>query len=158
MFAVSVAADADAQEATRATFMITGLHCPPCVRTVESSLSAAKGISSAKVDWKTKSAKFTFDESTISAQQVAELVASTPHMMGGRMQYAAQLAMSVPGVKDEVSASAAKQALTAVAGIQSVATFPHQHTISVRFSQKGNVTSRDLIAALDKAGFKARVY
>ena len=74
------------------------------------------------------------------------------------MSYGAQLALSVPDIKDAASADAAKQALSAIQGIASVATFPKQHTVSVRFSSEGNVTTGNLVAALEKAGFKARVY
>ena len=52
-------------KATEATFLITGLHCPPCTKTVEQSLSKANGISSIKVDWKSKNARLVFDESVI---------------------------------------------------------------------------------------------
>ena len=149
---------AQGQEVTKATYMITGLHCPPCTRTVESSLAGTNGVTAVKVDRKSKSAKISFDESKTSAQKIAELVSATPHMMGGRMSYSAQLALSVPDIKDEASAKAAKEAITAVPGIESVATFPRQHTLSVRFSSEGNLTSSDLITALEKAGFKSSVY
>ena len=53
--------DAQAQEVksspTQATFLITGLHCPPCTRTVEASLKRTKGIKSVRVDWRTHNAK-----------------------------------------------------------------------------------------------------
>ena len=160
LFAVGAALPlaANGQEITKATFTITGLHCPPCTRTVESSIAGAKGVSSVKVDWKSKSAKISFDETKTSAQKVAELVGATPHMMGGRMSYTAQLALSVPDIKDEASANAAKQALSAIEEVESVAAFPKQHTLSVRFSSEGNLTSSDLITALEKAGFKSSVY
>ena len=158
LIAIVVVAVAEGQEVTKATYMITGLHCPPCTRTVESSLAGTNGVTAVKVDRKSKSAKISFDESKTSAQKIAELVSATPHMMGGRMSYSAQLALSVPDIKDEASAKAAKEAITAVPGIESVATFPRQHTLSVRFSSEGNLTSSDLITALEKAGFKSSVY
>ena len=158
LIAMVVVAAAEGQEVTKATYMITGLHCPPCTRTVESSLAGVKGVTAVKVDWKSKSAKISFDESKTSAQKIAELVSATPHMMGGRMSYGAQLALSVPGIKDETTAKGAKEAISAMTGIASVATFPKQHTLSVRFSSEGNLTSSDLITALEKAGFKSSVY
>ena len=46
----------------QATFLINGLHCPPCTATVESSLKHVKGVQSASVNWNTKNARITFDE------------------------------------------------------------------------------------------------
>ena len=71
--AVSLQADEPAkpEPATKATYSITGLHCPPCAATVEKSLRGVKGIRSAKVDWSTKTARVEFDEQAVSAQQIA---------------------------------------------------------------------------------------
>ena len=57
---------------TTATFLMTGLQCPPCTQTIESSLRGAKGIRSVKVDWKTKAARIEFDETILAAQQVGQ--------------------------------------------------------------------------------------
>src|SRR5262245_41393485 len=81
--------------ATKATFLVTGLHCPACTTTVESSLKGVKGVRSIKVDWKTKNARVEFDESVLSAQHLARQIAATPHMMGGNMHYAAWLALKI---------------------------------------------------------------
>ena len=59
--AIVLAADETAA-LVKATYSVTGLHCPPCTRTVESSLMKVKGVKSFKVDWQTKSAKVEFDE------------------------------------------------------------------------------------------------
>jgi hypothetical protein len=37
-------------EPTKATYSITGLHCPPCTRTVESALKKVKGVGSEHQD------------------------------------------------------------------------------------------------------------
>ena len=41
---VTVATAQDKAQPTQATYSITGLHCPPCTRTVESSLKKVKGV------------------------------------------------------------------------------------------------------------------
>src|SRR5205823_3413242 len=77
------ASPADKKEAiVQATYLITGLHCPPCTTTVEQSLRRAPGVRSIKVDWRTQNAHVEFDENVVSAQKVATLVSRTPHMMG----------------------------------------------------------------------------
>src|SRR5450631_2341961 len=78
---LSRAADKDA-DVVKATYVVTGLHCPPCTKTVESSLRKMKGIHSINVDWTSKNAQIEFDESVLPAQKVARLIADTPHMMG----------------------------------------------------------------------------
>jgi copper chaperone CopZ len=145
-------------QTVKATYSITGLHCPPCTRTVESSLAKVKGVKSAKVDWKTKSAKIEFDENQLTAQQVAHAVAKTAHMMGPSMHYESQLTLSVPGVLDEQTATQAKEALKKVMGVASVTAQPKQHTVSIQFSSDGKTSSKQLIDALDAAGLKASTY
>ena len=145
-------------EVVKATYMIGGLHCPPCTKTVEASLKKSKGIQSVKVDWKSKSARVTFDENIVPAQKVAELIATTPHMMGADMQYTGSLALSVPSVKDEKQAQLAEQSLSKVPGVSKITTYPKQGVVAVAFSERGKVTSDELIAALEEAGLEAKNY
>ncbi len=144
--------------ATKATYSILGLHCPPCTRTVESSLKKLKGVKTAKVDWTTKSAKVEFDENLLSAQQISNAIATTPHMMGGGMNYGSWLALSVPSIKDEASAKKAEAAVAEVKGVTKAKASGGQHTLSVQFSSEGSVSSQQLIDALGQAGFKASNY
>jgi copper chaperone CopZ len=155
---VTHAEDAKQNASTAATYVITGLHCPPCTRTVESSLSRVKGIQSAKVDWATKTAKVQFDENVIPATKVAELVASTPHMMGGGMKYSGTLALSVPTIRDTETGKTATGALEKLPGIAKVNAFPATHTMTVQFKAGANLKSSQLIDALDQVGMKAKTY
>jgi copper chaperone CopZ len=145
-------------KATKATYLVTGLHCPPCTRTVESSLASAKGILAIKVDWKTKTAQIEFDETVLPAQQVSQLIAATRHMMGGALHYAGWLALRAPEIKDEASRKRAEEALVAIEGVKSAKAYPAQHTVAVYFAAKGEVTTSQLIASLSEAGFKAENY
>src|SRR3954469_19505781 len=111
---------------TTATYLITGLHCPPCTRTVESSLGKEKGIRSIKVDWNSKNAKVEFDESVVPAERVAQLIASTPHMMGPSLHYDGWLVLKAADLKDDAAAKKAKEAIGKVAGVKNVAAFPAQ--------------------------------
>ncbi|HEX3870889.1 MAG TPA: heavy metal-associated domain-containing protein, partial [Pirellulales bacterium] len=113
VIAVANSARSSTGAETKQTFLIRGLHCPPCTRTVEASLARVKGVQSVKVDWTSKNARVAFDESVISAQQVAQVIATTPHMMGGGMHYKGSLALKVPGL-DDAKGKAAKEALAKV--------------------------------------------
>lgn len=143
------------EESTKATYLITGLHCPPCTRTVESSLRGIEGIRSVKVDWRTKNARLEFDESVLPAQKVAHLIAGTSHMMGGNMRYAGWLALSVPEMKDDATGKQVEDALTKVKGVKRVVAYPLQHSVGISFDAEGELTSRELIDALSAAGIKA---
>jgi len=141
---------------SKASFMITGLHCPPCTKTVESSLSKTKGIRSISIDWKTKMARVEFNEEVVPAQQVAQLIAATPHMMGGDMHYAGWLALKSPEVKDQAKAKQAQEVLSKVEGVKQVALYPEQQSLGVSFDvKKGKLKTSDLIAKLKEAGIKA---
>jgi copper chaperone CopZ len=144
-----------ADDGVKQTFVVQGLHCPPCTNTVESVLKRTKGIEAVKVDWNSKNAWITFDETIISAQKVAHTIAATPHMMGRGMHYQASLALKVPDLKDDAAAERAKTALGAVAGVASVYAYPQQQSIVVRFQPTGALTTADLVAALEKAGIEA---
>lgn len=144
-----------AGEAVKQTFVVQGLHCPPCTSTVESALKRTKGVEAVQVDWRTKNAWITFNENVISAQQVAQAVATTPHMMGRGMHYQASLALKVPELKDDAAAEKAQAALTEVPGVAGVYAYPQQQSIAVQFNGAGKVTTAELIVALKKAGFEA---
>ncbi|MBS0266225.1 MAG: cation transporter [Planctomycetes bacterium] len=136
-------------------FLITGLHCPPCTSTVEGSLRKTKGVRAIKVDWQTKNALVEFDESVVSAQKIATLIAATPHMMGSGMKYGGWLALRIDGVDKDETAAKAKEVLGMVNGVAKVAVYPKQSSVGVGFTSEGNVTMKELLAALEKAGLKA---
>jgi copper chaperone CopZ len=142
----------------KATFAVTGLHCPPCTQTVESSLKALKGVRTAKVDWKTKTAHIEFDQATVSAQSIAQHIATTPHMMGKSMHYEGWLSLRAPAVKDKASGQAAEKALASFKGVKTVKAYPEQHTIAVQFSPKGDLKTGDLQKVLKDAGITSETY
>jgi copper chaperone CopZ len=141
----------------KADYVITGLHCPPCTKTVESSLKHAKGIRSIQVDWKSKNAHVEFDESIVPAQKLARLIADTPHMMGGKMHYGGLLVLKVNEIKDKATAKPVQEALGKVKGVERVLAYPAQHSVEVQFATKGDVTTKQLIDALKKAGLSATI-
>ena len=140
---------------TKATYLITGLHCPPCTSTVENSLRRVKGVKAVSVDWRTHNAKVEFDEKVLPAQALAQSIAGTPHMMGRDMQYGGWLALKVPSITDDASGEEAKEALSKIEGVKSVAVYPKQHSAAVLFTGKGSLSSQQLIEALAKEGIEA---
>ncbi len=149
-------AQAAAATPTQATFLITGLHCPPCTRTVEASLLRTNGVRSVSVDWRTHNAKVSFDESQLPAQALAQQIAGTAHMMGGGMHYGGWLALKAEGTKEAKTAEAAKAALLKVPGVAKVVVYPAQESVGVLFDAGGKATSIQLVESLHDAGIKAR--
>jgi copper chaperone CopZ len=143
------------EKTVEATYLITGLHCPPCTKTVESSLQNVKGIRSIKVDWDSKQARIEFDEAVLPAQKVAQLIAGTPHMMGRNLHYDGWLALKVSEVASDETAKPVVDVLQKIEGIKRVAAYPKQHSVALQFDTKGQLTSAQLIRALAKAGFHA---
>lgn len=143
------------RQTTKATYLITGLHCPPCTRTVESSLARIQGVRSAKVDWKTKLARIEFDETVVPAQTLAQRIATTPHMMGGDMKYDGWLALKAPQAKDQATAKQVKQTLGKLSGVKQVIVYPQHSLIGVQFEAKGDLKSDELISALQDARIEA---
>lgn len=145
-------------ELSTATFLMTGLHCPPCTQTVESSLRGVKGIRSVKANWNTKAARIEFDETTLAAQQIAQLIAAPPHMMGSSLHYAGWLTFRAAEIKDAASGKLAEETLAGIEGVKSAKSYPAQHTVAVYFAAKGQLSTRDLINALKARGFQAETY
>lgn len=149
---------ADPPKAIKSTFLITGMHCPPCTSTVERSLKSLKGVQTVKVDWNTKNAKVEFDEQQITAQQIAGRIGSTSHMMGRSMTYGGWLALRVPDVEDVGKAAKAKEALLKVKGVSDVAVYSKQKSVGIAFDGKANLTSAQLIETLKEGGFEASLF
>ncbi len=166
IFAVGINAQADEPsskankdiEIVKATYSVTGLHCPTCTRTVEESLQHVEGIRTIKVDWKTKNARIEFDETVLPAQKVSQLIADTPHMMGSDMHYASWLLLQAPTIRDAATAKQAKEALSKVEGVERVVATPEKHSLSVQFSAKGALTSQQLIEMLARGGINAKTF
>ena len=148
-------AKVDPKKPTTATFMITGLHCPGCTTTIESSLAKTPGLESIKVGFDTKMAKVQFDEATLPASRIAQLIAATPHMMGPSMHYDAWLVLKAPDLKDDAAAAKAKDALKKIAVVKSVNAYLKQQLIEIQFATDGKATGAELIDALSAAGIKA---
>jgi copper chaperone CopZ len=153
--ATGLLAEEPAKKPTKCTYLITGLHCPPCTRTVEESLARVKGVKSVSINWATKNAKIEFDESVLPAQALAAAVEGTPHMMGGGMRYGSWLALKVPALIDQASGEKVKAALGKIEGVKSVAVYPQQHSAAVLFAGKGTLSSQQVIEALGQEGFEA---
>lgn len=149
--------DAAAPKTIKSTYLITGLHCPPCTTTVERSVKGLKGVKSVKVDWATKNARIEFDEQQVTAQQIAGRIGATSHMMGGNMKYSGWLALKVPEIADAGNAEKAKAALTKIQGVSTVATYPKEKSVGVSFSSQGSITTSQLVEALKEAGLESSV-
>ncbi|MBX9790587.1 MAG: heavy-metal-associated domain-containing protein [Pirellulales bacterium] len=144
-------------EPVATTFLISGLHCPPCASTVERSLRRVKGVRSVKVDYGRKSARVEIDESSISAQQIAQAIAGTPHMMGGSMHYSGWLFVSVAGLTDKANAKKATDALMAVPGVAKVQVQKSKKLVAVQFATKGKATTAQLLTALADVGLEGTI-
>jgi Cd2+/Zn2+-exporting ATPase len=145
-------------ELLKSTFLLSGLHCPPCTTTVERSLKGIKGVRSVKVDWASKNARVEFDEKDVTAQQLAAQIASTPHMMGAGMRYAGWLALKTPGIDAAGAGDKAKTALMGVKGVTAVTVYPQQKAVGVAFAPQGKATTEELLTALKGAGIEATLF
>lgn len=141
-----------------ATFLVTGLHCPPCTTTVETSLRRVRGVRTIIVDWNSKNATVTYDEGAISAQKVAASIAATPHMMGNTMRYGGWLALKVPGIDKPETAKKVKTVLGNIKGIANTAIYEKTEAVGVAFAPEGNLTIQELLTALEKEGIPASSY
>ena len=115
-------------------------------------------MKSVRVDWRTKNAKLEFDESQVAAQTISQLIQSTPHMMGGELQYGGWLALKVPALADEETASRVRETLGELEGVKNVKAYLRQKAIGIRFAEDGSLTTQQLVEELEKAGIKASTF
>ena len=138
----------------KATYLITGLHCPPCTKTVESALRKVPGVRSVKVDWRSKAAVIEFDEAKLPAQGVSQAIAHTRHMMGGDLEYAGWLTLKSRALKDEATAKRAAEILEKVKGVKQVKVYPKQESLVLLFAEQGKLTTEKLHETLREAGIE----
>src|SRR5260370_33985365 len=122
------------------------------------SLKKTMGVKSIKADFKSKSATIEFEENAISAQEVANAMFVTPHMMGKDMQYGGIFLLSVAGVNDEAGGKKATAALSKIEGVAKVTLYPRQQAGGIQFTGKRKATSKQLIEALAAAGLTGARY
>lgn len=149
---------AEEPKLVEATFLVTGLHCPPCTTTVEASVAPLPGVQSIVVDWKTKAAKVTFDPAATNVWSIVERIAGTRHMMGGRLKYAAWLGLRIPELKEDQGAADIKRTLQGIEGVAAVSAYPKQHIVAVLFDGKTEVKVEELLRAIKEAGYEAQLY
>jgi copper chaperone CopZ len=134
---------------TRATLLLTGLHCPPCTHVVQQALTGLKGVRAAEVDWNRKSARVWFDEKLLPLQKLTNAIHNTPHMMGGSQRYVAWVLLKTPAVAEPTEAEQVKKVLLGVTGVRQVAVYPAQRSVAVLLDDRGQtLTAADLRAAL----------
>jgi copper chaperone CopZ len=142
-------------ELTNAVYWVPNQHCLECATALEGSLKKVAGIKSTAVNFPTKWATVEFDESVISAQEVSRAMFQAPHAMGANMKYGGFLMLSVPDAKDKATQAKATTALGKVEGVAKAMYYPQTKAVAIQFTDKGKVTSTELIKALEDAGLKA---
>lgn len=115
-------------------------------------MNELEDVKSAQVNFQTKQAVVEFDESRITASEIAQEVAATPHMMGKDMQYGGALQLKADRLTSR-DASALQGALKKVQGVSRVTTDTRSQTVGVEFAPKSEVTTADLIDAGKRAGY-----
>ena len=78
--------------------------------------------------------------------------------MGAGMRYGGWLYLKVPSITDQASGQKAKETLSKVDGVKTVAVYPDKHSVSVLFAGKGSISSQQVIEALAKEGIEANNY
>ena len=107
------------------------------------------------MSFQTKWATIEFDESVISAQEIARAMFLAPHMMGKDMKYGGYLLLSLPEAKDKAMQKKATSTLEKVEGVAKAVYYPQTKFVAIQFADKGKVTSKQLLKALEDEGLKA---
>ena len=78
-----------------------------------------------------------------------------PHAMGKDMKYGGYLLLSLPDAKDKAMQKKATSTLEKVEGVAKAVYYPQTKFVAIQFADKGKVTSKQLLKALEDEGLKA---
>jgi copper chaperone CopZ len=88
---------------------------------------------------------------------VQALTQSVDKAGGAMHMFAATLLLDLEGVKDKAAANKVQAALKKVKGVRAAAIRVEKKQATVEFTKKGSVTLKQLVGAVQKAGYKVRL-
>ncbi|HLI51855.1 MAG TPA: heavy metal translocating P-type ATPase, partial [Thermomicrobiaceae bacterium] len=163
-------ADDNNRPETTATLPISGMTCASCVRRVERALTKVEGVREASVNLATERARVSFDPAVASLDQLQGAVEKAGYGVSGPPVVAAPPPVSAaPAATDEDSGEMTfdiegmtcascvrrvERALLKVPGVDEASVNLATEQAKVHFDA-GSVTTDQLQAAVEKAGYKA---
>lgn len=133
------------------TFNITGMTCAACATRIEKNIAKVPGVQKANVNLATEKALVTFDPSQAS---VEDLIANVKKTGYGVQEEKVKL--NLIGMTCAACATRIEKALNKVEGVTNAAVNLATEKASVEFIP-GNTNVDQLIAAVKKAGYDAKV-
>lgn len=144
-------------ELALAVFSVKGMVCPACPLSIAAALEKLPGVKRADVRLEAKGAKVLYDD----ARQTPERLAAAIDRLGFQASLLSVTAAPRPpfhveGLVDRQAVQKVERVLMAIEGVRGVMVDPKHGEVFVEY--EGRVVSpRDLIAALEAAGFRARL-
>ena len=133
-----------------AQFQIQGMTCASCVLRVEKTLAALQGVETARVNLASETAAVSFDDA-VPVQVLADALdkAGYPMVTG-------EATLDIESMTCASCVARVERVLDAVPGVLSASVNLATETAEVRFAA-GSVAPADLVAAVSKAGYPARL-
>ena len=134
------------------SFKIEGMTCASCAANIEKSLTKAKGIKKAVVNFASRSAQVEFDNRLTEEKELFEVVKKsgyTPVDMSSKT-----VKFKVVGMASEHCAGIVKDVLGKLEGIKEVETNFANSSAEIKY-EFGKVKVSDMKKAIDGAGYEA---
>ncbi|MDO9486965.1 MAG: heavy metal translocating P-type ATPase [Sphingomonadaceae bacterium] len=131
--------------------MIEGMTCASCVGRIERAIRAVPGVADVSVNLATERAEVHFEEGSANAGAVAEAVSKAGYTVGSQM-----VELGIEGMTCASCVSRVEKALAAVPGVLSAEVNLATEVARIGFVD-GAVATDDLIAAVERAGYQARL-
>ena len=143
---------------SRVTLSIDGMHCSSCSTAVEAALSALSGVKKSTVSLSLHQALVEYDSSKVSIQEIIDEVESCGFGCAVlRELLPSRVELRVGGMTCSSCSSAVETALKGVDGVLEARVDVLAHTAVVVCDEKVLLGVRQLVEAVEGAGFEATV-
>lgn len=135
------------------TFEIEGMTCASCAQTVERVTSKLPGVESAQINLATEKLTMIYDESVLSAQDIEQAVSGAGYQV---VQPTQKQTFSIEGMTCASCAQTVEKSVANLGAVKSAQVNLATEKLSVEYDPV-TVSSDDIIATVDRAGYQAKV-
>jgi len=142
------------KEIEKVTLKVEGIKISCCAEKVQSALQKVPEVKTVEVSLERKEAVVEFEKGKVTLAQLIEAVKEAGYQASLASE---KTVLKVEGMSTACCATEVEEALLKVEGVKKVLTCCHKRGIAVVEIDSDQVTTEQLIKAVEKAGFKASV-
>jgi Cu+-exporting ATPase len=134
-------------------FLISGMTCASCVRTIETSLSKLDGVEKASVNLMTEEAEVVFDQNLVNSQKIIDRIDSVGYK-GEEKSESTKLDLDITGMTCASCVRTIENSIKKVEGVNLATVNLTTEKAHVEYDSS-HVSTRTIIDAVEKVGYGA---